>query len=200
MNEHRNSAGRALTRRATYSVLLALSLPAFLLGAPAAEAPVADAAERGDRAAVRALLSQGADVNDDLVSLTGTIDVGTLASFPATFSSGTTGLATAGSPTHNMVWEAQSDLAANGFPGPVTTDIVVTVVLNDGFQYGSPVSTNAFTFGNELEAHYSCPSCGEHLEVTENLDELPVKSLGPDEQLEDVKVELEDGYDFWPEP
>lgn len=52
----------------------------------------------------------------------------------------------------------------------------------------------SFTFGPELEARYACPSCGEQIEVTENLDELPVRSLGPDETLEEIRVELEDGY------
>lgn len=52
----------------------------------------------------------------------------------------------------------------------------------------------AFTFGPELEARYTCPACGEQLNVVENLDELPVRSLGADEVLEDVRVELTDGY------
>jgi hypothetical protein len=38
----------------------------------------------------------------------------------------------------------------------------------------------SFTFGPELDARYACPSCGEQIEVVENLDELPVRSLGPD--------------------
>ena len=52
----------------------------------------------------------------------------------------------------------------------------------------------SFTFGPELEARYTCGSCGEQIEVTENLDELPVRSLPPGEALEDIRVELEDGY------
>jgi predicted RNA-binding Zn-ribbon protein involved in translation (DUF1610 family) len=52
----------------------------------------------------------------------------------------------------------------------------------------------AFTFGPELEARYTCPSCGDKIDVVENLDELPVKSLPEGEALEDVQVELEDGY------
>ncbi|MEM7305803.1 MAG: hypothetical protein AAF682_04000 [Planctomycetota bacterium] len=52
----------------------------------------------------------------------------------------------------------------------------------------------SFTFGPELEARYTCPSCGEPMDVIENLDELPVRSLGADEPLEDIRVELEDGY------
>jgi len=52
----------------------------------------------------------------------------------------------------------------------------------------------SFTFGPELQAQYTCPACGEQMQVTENLDELPVRSLGASETLEDVRVELEDGY------
>lgn len=52
----------------------------------------------------------------------------------------------------------------------------------------------SFTFGPELEARYNCPSCGEQAHVTENIDELPVRSLPPEESLEDIQVELEDGY------
>ena len=56
------------------------------------------------------------------------------------------------------------------------------------------IRLRAFTFGSELPASYTCPSCGEKHEVTENLDDLPVKMLAPDETLEDITVELEDGY------
>ena len=52
----------------------------------------------------------------------------------------------------------------------------------------------AFTFGPELEARYTCPACGEQINVVENLDDLPVRTLGADEVLEDVRVELADGY------
>lgn len=50
------------------------------------------------------------------------------------------------------------------------------------------------TFGPELEANYTCPSCNSNMQVIENLDELPVKSLSEGESPEDVVVELEDGY------
>ena len=51
-----------------------------------------------------------------------------------------------------------------------------------------------FTFGSELPASYTCPSCGNRFEVTEDLDELPLRSLAPGEEPEDIVVELEDGY------
>jgi hypothetical protein len=56
------------------------------------------------------------------------------------------------------------------------------------------IRLRSFTFGPDLPATYTCPACGEKHEVVENLDELPVRSLGPDEELEDVVIELEDGY------
>jgi hypothetical protein len=52
----------------------------------------------------------------------------------------------------------------------------------------------SITFGPELESTYTCPSCGEALHVTENLDDLPVKSLPDGEEQADVLVELVDGY------
>lgn len=50
------------------------------------------------------------------------------------------------------------------------------------------------TFGPELEAHYTCPSCGESMQVIEDLTELPVRSLQHSESPDEVLVELEDGY------
>ncbi|HEX8573151.1 MAG TPA: hypothetical protein VF759_10420 [Allosphingosinicella sp.] len=56
------------------------------------------------------------------------------------------------------------------------------------------IRLRSFTFGPDLPATYTCSACGEKHEVIENLDELPVRSLSPDESLEDINVELEDGY------
>jgi hypothetical protein len=52
----------------------------------------------------------------------------------------------------------------------------------------------SFTFGNELQAAYGCPSCGHRFETVEDLDELPLRMLPDGELPEDVVVELEDGY------
>jgi hypothetical protein len=52
----------------------------------------------------------------------------------------------------------------------------------------------SITFGSELQAHYTCPSCNETFQVVEDLDELPVRSLGEDSSVEDILVELQDGY------
>lgn len=51
----------------------------------------------------------------------------------------------------------------------------------------------SITFGPELQASYSCPGCGETIQVEEDLDDLPVTALG-DESPEDVALELGDGY------
>ncbi len=52
----------------------------------------------------------------------------------------------------------------------------------------------SLTFGSELPARYSCPTCNESVEVTEDLDELPVRMIGESESVEEVVVALEDGY------
>lgn len=52
----------------------------------------------------------------------------------------------------------------------------------------------SLTFGPELQANYTCPSCGEALHVVEDLDELPVRGLAAGESAEEIRVELEDGY------
>ena len=57
------------------------------------------------------------------------------------------------------------------------------------------IRLRSFTFGPDLPASYTCASCGDKQDVVENLDELPVRSLDPEETLEDIVVELEDG--FW---
>jgi len=52
----------------------------------------------------------------------------------------------------------------------------------------------AITFGPELPATYTCAGCGESFEVTEDLDELPVRELPDGDDPADILVELEDGY------
>ena len=51
-----------------------------------------------------------------------------------------------------------------------------------------------FTFGNELPGSYTCPTCSNRFEVTEDLNELPLRMLASGEEPEDIVVELEDGY------
>ncbi len=50
----------------------------------------------------------------------------------------------------------------------------------------------SITFGSRLEAAYTCPGCGERLQLTEDLDELPVRELA--EGQAEIAVELEDGW------
>jgi hypothetical protein len=52
----------------------------------------------------------------------------------------------------------------------------------------------AITFGSELEAGYTCSHCGEAMQTVENLDELPVRTIGEGESPDDILVQLEDGY------
>jgi hypothetical protein len=52
----------------------------------------------------------------------------------------------------------------------------------------------SITFGSELQASYTCSSCGDAVQVTEDLDELPVRALEPETSPDDVVVQLEDGY------
>jgi ribosomal protein S27AE len=56
------------------------------------------------------------------------------------------------------------------------------------------VRLRSITFGAELQATYSCPGCGESVQLTDDLDSLPVESLMDGETPEDILVELEDGY------
>jgi hypothetical protein len=52
----------------------------------------------------------------------------------------------------------------------------------------------AATFGATLQATYKCPSCGHSHEVNEELDELPIRRLGEDESVGEIRIKLEDGY------
>ncbi|HEY4239998.1 MAG TPA: hypothetical protein VGM88_09295 [Kofleriaceae bacterium] len=50
------------------------------------------------------------------------------------------------------------------------------------------------TFGPELEAHYTCPSCGESMQMTEDLTDLPIRALGGAESPDEIPVQLDDGF------
>jgi len=52
----------------------------------------------------------------------------------------------------------------------------------------------SITFGPELPARYTCPNCSEALQVVEDLDELPVRTLTEGDSPDDIVVELQDGY------
>jgi hypothetical protein len=50
------------------------------------------------------------------------------------------------------------------------------------------------TFGPELQATYTCSTCGESTHTVEDLDQLPVKMLQDGESPDEIVVKLEDGY------
>lgn len=50
------------------------------------------------------------------------------------------------------------------------------------------------TLGDRMPAAYRCPRCDCVVQVQENLSELTVRWLEPDQSLEDIHLELEDGY------
>src|SRR5215467_14589724 len=52
----------------------------------------------------------------------------------------------------------------------------------------------SITFGSELEATYTCPGCGESISTLEDLEELPVRMVPEGEELQELAIELEDGY------
>ncbi|MEU6232943.1 hypothetical protein [Kitasatospora sp. NPDC047058] len=56
------------------------------------------------------------------------------------------------------------------------------------------VKLREITFGPEMQATYSCPTCQEATVLIEDLADLDVVRLGSGEVLEDVVVRLEDGY------
>ncbi len=50
------------------------------------------------------------------------------------------------------------------------------------------------TFGNELEANYTCPACDETNTIVEDLEELPVRRLNG-EGIPEIVVQLEDCFE-----
>lgn len=94
--------------------------------------------------------------------------------------------------------------------GKLVTELLASCVLTLGEikPLGATVLSNMYsadrnylllklrsvTFGSALQATYKCPSCGHSHEVTEDLDELPVRQLADDESAGELRVLLEDGY------
>ncbi len=50
------------------------------------------------------------------------------------------------------------------------------------------------TFGDEMDARYACPRCGESTIVTEDLSELPVRTVEDGAAEDEIEVLLDDGY------
>lgn len=75
---------------------------------------------------------------------------------------------------------------------PVTRKIVVNMTSVD--RNYVLLELRKITFGEMLEAKYTCPSCRQMNHIVEDLEELPVTRLNG-EPLNEVVVELEDGYE-----
>lgn len=56
------------------------------------------------------------------------------------------------------------------------------------------VEMRRFTLGDQLQASYLCPGCGQTLSVREDLSQLPVRRLDSGQKLSDIEVHLQDGY------
>lgn len=52
------------------------------------------------------------------------------------------------------------------------------------------------TFGDELEASYTCPHCGHTTGVVEDLATIPVKRLERGDGSTEIAVQLEDGFTY----
>ncbi len=94
--------------------------------------------------------------------------------------------------------------------GRLVTELLHSCILKVGDQPKNGTSTvsgmysvdrnflllklRSITFGPDLKTSYTCPSCNETVNLTENLDELPVRTLGDGESADEIRVELQDGY------
>lgn len=56
------------------------------------------------------------------------------------------------------------------------------------------VKLREITFGAEMESTYACPTCHESSQLLEDLETLEVIKLADGEMLQDIVVELQDGY------
>lgn len=50
------------------------------------------------------------------------------------------------------------------------------------------------TFGDEMDARYACPRCGESTMLTEDLGELPIRTVDDGAAEDEIEVPLADGY------
>lgn len=70
----------------------------------------------------------------------------------------------------------------------------VAQALYSADRYFLLLKLREITFGPELEATYSCPTCREAVSVVEEIPALAVQRLPAGELPDDIVVELEDGY------
>lgn len=99
---------------------------------------------------------------------------------------------------------------ANLIAGRLVTELLKNCLVRLGDQ--SPATTEAvrslysadrnylllelrrITLGDRMPAAYRCPRCDSVVQVQEDLSDLTVRWLEPDQSLEDIHLELEDGY------
>lgn len=70
----------------------------------------------------------------------------------------------------------------------------VTQALYSGDRHYLLMKLREITFGPEMQATYSCPTCSEATVTSEDLDDLEVVYLDDGAPPDDILVELEDGY------
>jgi hypothetical protein len=70
----------------------------------------------------------------------------------------------------------------------------VVQALYSADRYFLLLKLRQITFGSELSASYSCPTCKESVTLVEDIDALEVESLAEGEILGDIVVHLDDGY------
>ncbi len=75
---------------------------------------------------------------------------------------------------------------------PVST--AVTASLTSPDRNFLLLELRRITFGDELEARYTCPACQTSVDRRESLDEMPVRRANGG-GAPDITVELEDGYE-----
>lgn len=73
-------------------------------------------------------------------------------------------------------------------------DVYVVQKLYSADRYFLLLKLREITFGPDLTASYSCPTCRESVTLEENIGDLPTRRLAVGELPQDVVVELEDGY------
>lgn len=75
---------------------------------------------------------------------------------------------------------------------PVTPPIIASLTSAD--RNYLLLELRKITFGEELEASYVCPACGETTRLSQDLNDLPVRKLNGEGPIQ-ITVELDDGYE-----
>jgi hypothetical protein len=75
---------------------------------------------------------------------------------------------------------------------PVTAPIIAALTSAD--RNYLLLELRKITFGEQIEASYACPVCGETTSLTQDLNELPIRKLNGEGPIQ-IAVELDDGYE-----